>query len=205
MTIFWKPNGGMDINTESTDLPEQGDGKGSIQSGAMTRCRNMDISRTGMLQTRMGSSRFAVFNAIEPISYIFSIGGNRYEFGGSYSYYNEETVSTGGVVATPSATPGEGGYSSSQTVTLSCITQGVRIFFTTDGTTPNEQSIQYSSPFLVALNTTLIFYAVDPNGFLSDSEYVIAFYGDTSSKHLITELGVYLITETSDNIMTEGG
>jgi hypothetical protein len=122
-----------------------------------------------------------------------------------YSYFNEVTIATGGVVETPTITPAAGGYAVAQTVTMSCLTNGAYIYFTTDGSVPNEQSSRYSSPFLVKLNTTIIFYAVDSNGFMADSEYVIVFYGDTSSKHLITELGVYLITETSNNIMTEGG
>ena len=205
MSIIFKPNGSLDIQTESTDLPEQGDGKGTISSGAMVRCKNLDISRLGVLETRSGSSRLSVFNALSPITYLFEAGGNRYEFGGVYSYFNEATIATGGIVETPTITPAASGYAVAQTVTLSCLTNGANIYFTKDGSVPNEQSIRYSSPFLVQLNTTIIFYAVDPNGFLADSKYVIAFYGDTSSKHLITELGVYLITETSNNIMTEGG
>jgi hypothetical protein len=192
MSILWKPNGSLDIQSESTDLPEQGDGKGSISSGAMVRCKNLDVSRLGVLETRSGSSRLSVFNAVSPITYLFEAGGNRYEFGGVYSYYNEMVVSTGGTVETPTITPAAGNYASAQIVTMSCLTLGAIIYFTTDGSVPNE-------------NTTLIFYAVDPNGFLSDSEYVVVFYGDSSSKHLITELGVYLVTETSNNIMTEGG
>jgi hypothetical protein len=205
MSILWKPNGSLDIQSESTDLPEQGDGKGSISSGAMVRCKNLDVSRLGVLETRSGSSRLSVFNAVSPITYLFEAGGNRYEFGGVYSYYNEMVVSTGGTVETPTITPAAGNYASAQIVTMSCLTLGAIIYFTTDGSVPNEQSSTYSSQFIVPLNTTLIFYAVDPNGFLSDSEYVVVFYGDSSSKHLITELGVYLVTETSNNIMTEGG
>ena len=206
MPILWKPNGQMDINTEAADLPEQGDGKGSIQSGAMVRCKNLNVSRMGILRTRDGSSVLASFGALEPITYLFEEAGNRYAFGGVYSYKNETVIATGGKMETPEVTPGAGSYYSAQTVVLSCANLRADIYYTTDGTIPNQGSTRYTSAIIISLGTNLIFYAVDPMGFLSDSDYVSAYYADLSPKTITTENFNQLITETNnDNLTTEGG
>jgi hypothetical protein len=206
MSILFKPNGGLDIQTESTDLPEQGDGKGAISSGAMVRCKNLDVSRMGLLSTRSGSFKLANFGPVAPIVYIYEAGGNRYEFGGAFSYINEIIVSTGGQVETPTLTPAGGSYAATQLVTIASKTTRAKIYFTMDGSTPNEQSQAYSVPIYVPVATYIICYAVDPSGYLIDSEYVVSYYSDTSGKLLLTESGKYIITETnSDNLTTEGG
>lgn len=206
MSIFFKPNGGLDIQTESTDLPEQGDGKGAISSGAMVRCKNLDVSRMGLLSTRPGSLKLANFGVLAPIEYIYEIGGNRYEFGGVYSYINEIIISTGGTVEDPTLTPPGGSYATTQLVTIYSKTLNAKIYYTLDGTTPNLQSNVYSVPIDVPLSTYLICYAVDPLGYLADSEYVVSYYADSGAKHLLTDGGNHLITETDGkNLTTEGG
>lgn len=62
---------------------------------------------------------------------------------------------TQGTVATPSASPGTGSYSSAQTVTLTDGTSGATIYYTTDGTTPTTSSSVYSSPLTISTTTTL--------------------------------------------------
>jgi hypothetical protein len=56
-----------------------------------------------------------------------------------------------GKVATPSFDPVDGSDLSAGgplfTETISCETTGVKIFYTLDGTTPTEASIEYSGPF----------------------------------------------------------
>ena len=47
MSILFKPNGQLDIQSAATDLPDDG----------LTRCRNMRVDRRGQLKTRPGSAR----------------------------------------------------------------------------------------------------------------------------------------------------
>lgn len=55
-----------------------------------------------------------------------------------------------GTVATPAIDPTTGSYSSDQNVVISCSTSGATIHYTTDGSTPNEESATYNGPIAVA-------------------------------------------------------
>ena len=67
------------------------------------------------------------------------------------------TYASGGstTVATPTFTPAEGTYSSTQTVTISCETSGATIYYTTDGTIPTTSSTTYSAAISVSSTTTI--------------------------------------------------
>ena len=54
------------------------------------------------------------------------------------------------VVATPSFSPAGGTYLEAQTVTISCETSGVDIYYTLDGTNPDDESIPYADPITVS-------------------------------------------------------
>ena len=58
-------------------------------------------------------------------------------------------------VATPSFSPGGGSYSSAQSVTISCSTDGATIYYTTDSSTPTSSSTVYSSAINIATTSTL--------------------------------------------------
>ncbi len=58
-------------------------------------------------------------------------------------------------VSTPTFSPPEGNYSSTQTVSISTTTPGATIHYTTDGTTPTELSPTYTSPITVSSTTTI--------------------------------------------------
>jgi len=58
-------------------------------------------------------------------------------------------------VATPTFSPAAGGYSSSQTVTISSTSTGAVIHYTTDGTTPTASSATYSSAITVSKTETV--------------------------------------------------
>ena len=62
--------------------------------------------------------------------------------------------------ATPSFSPVAGTYSSTQNVSLSCATASATIYYTTDGSDPNESSSVYSSAISVSVNTTIKAIAV---------------------------------------------
>jgi chitinase len=63
--------------------------------------------------------------------------------------------STTQTVATPVFSPAAGTYTSAQTVTITSVTSGAEIRYTTDGTEPTTSSALYSSPLTVNATTTL--------------------------------------------------
>ena len=63
-------------------------------------------------------------------------------------------------VATPTAMPPAGTYSTAQTVTLSTATAGASIHYTLDDSTPTTDSRLYSSPIAIGATTTLRAIAV---------------------------------------------
>ena len=85
---------------------------------------------------------------------------------------------TGGtpVVVTPSFTPPGGNYLTPQTVTISTTTQGATIYYTTDGTEPNQSSILYAGPIPVNQSVTIKARAYAPDHIPSsvgNAEYIL--------------------------------
>ena len=78
-------------------------------------------------------------------------------------------------VATPTFSPAAGTYTEIQTVTISCENQGADIFYTIDGSTPNDESIPYSTPIEVSETTTIkaIAYYEDYASAVATAQYVI--------------------------------
>ena len=75
-----------------------------------------------------------------------------------YTGYNNSAVSTAAYiigVATPTLSPGGGTYSSIQTVTISDVTAGATIYYTTNGTIPTTSSTPYAGPITVSNPETL--------------------------------------------------
>lgn len=60
-----------------------------------------------------------------------------------------------GTVAAPTFSPEAGTYASAQNVTITSLTSGARITYTTDGTNPIESSTLYESPVALAASATL--------------------------------------------------
>ena len=58
-------------------------------------------------------------------------------------------------VATPTFNPPAGTYSSPQSVTISCATQGATIYYTLDGTTPSNKKTLYTGPITVDHDVTI--------------------------------------------------
>ena len=87
---------------------------------------------------------------------------------GNWSTAYSGTIQLDTTAPATSASPAEGTYSSSQSVSLTC-DDGAgsgcdKIYYTTDGTTPTLSSSVYSSPITVSSTTTLKFLARDVAG-----------------------------------------
>ena len=70
------------------------------------------------------------------------------------------TISLVPVVATPTFSPAGGPYTSAQSVTISDVTVGATIYYTTNGTTPTTSSTMYTGPITVSATETLKAIAV---------------------------------------------
>ena len=58
-------------------------------------------------------------------------------------------------VALPIFNPGEGTYTTAQSVTITCATEGATIYYTTNGNNPSSSSSVYSTPITISETTTL--------------------------------------------------
>ena len=77
-------------------------------------------------------------------------------------------------VATPTFSPVAGSYTSAQTVSIACTTEGATIYYTLDGTTPTTESTVYAEAFTVSETTTVKAFAVKEG--MLDSEVATATY-----------------------------
>jgi hypothetical protein len=59
------------------------------------------------------------------------------------------------VVATPTFSPSTGAFSPTVDVTLSCATSGADIYYTVDGSAPDETDFLYTIPFTLSATTTI--------------------------------------------------
>jgi hypothetical protein len=86
------------------------------------------------------------------------------------------------VLAAPTFSPVGGTYSTPQTVTISDLTPGVTIYFTTNGTTPTTSSTIYTGPINVSWNQTVQAIAVGAGytgSVLATASYTIDIVGTT--------------------------
>lgn len=93
MAIKFNPTGYLNLTADPQDLPEQADQK-NIVSGAMVRCKNLDLNYEGKAITRKGSSLKSLTACNEVINHIQILDDNRYEFGGDQIFKNESSIET---------------------------------------------------------------------------------------------------------------
>jgi hypothetical protein len=88
--------------------------------------------------------------------------------------YREIDFDAMAAAAAPTFTPLPGTYNSPQSVTLSDVTPGATIHYTTDGSTPSRSSPVYGGPITVSVSTTIQAIAV-ARGYLNSSVAVGAY------------------------------
>lgn len=72
----------------------------------------------------------------------------------------EDYVVTAGIADTPILSPASGTYTTAQNVTITCNTASSSIYYTTDGSTPSEESTIYTGPIPVSTNTVMTIRAI---------------------------------------------
>ena len=60
-----------------------------------------------------------------------------------------------GYVEAPTFSPAAGTFTEPQTVTLSCATEGATIYYTLDGSEPDDESTPYTNPITISTTTTI--------------------------------------------------
>ena len=78
----------------------------------------------------------------------------------SYDQYNGGTVIDVPTVAMPTFTPDAGTYIKKVDITMSCTTEGAKIYYTTNGADASEQSILYTGPITLTQTSTIKAVAV---------------------------------------------
>jgi len=105
-------------------------------------------------------------------------------------------ASSNPVVATPEFSPAAGTYTSAQNVTISCATSGASIYYTTDGSDPDNTKTPYTGAISVTATTTIKARAYadgyDPSA-IASATYII----NTAPTITVTEV---TIPEFSTNV-----
>lgn len=126
--------------------------------------RNLFVDFPYLAEYIWGDSINVAFNPNTSIT--TAVDDDRYLNGGSQQ---------GDEVAPPVFSPEGGTYAEAVTVTISAASD-VTILYTTDGTSPADNGIEYRSPILITETTTIKAVAVDDEGNVSDvvtATYVI--------------------------------
>lgn len=130
--------------------------------------RNLFVDFPNLAEYIWGDSTNVAFNPYTSIT--TASDDDRYYNGGGNPGGGESDE-----IEPPVFSPEGGTYAGSVTVTISAAS-GVTILYTTDGTSPVDNGLEYESPILVTKNTTIKAVAVDDDGNMSDvvtATYVI--------------------------------
>ncbi|MDL2308288.1 chitobiase/beta-hexosaminidase C-terminal domain-containing protein [Bacteroidales bacterium OttesenSCG-928-B11] len=105
------------------------------------------------------------------------------------------------VVATPDISPTGGVYTEAQTVQITCETTGASIYYTLDGTTPDENGLPYSNPIVIENSCILKAIAMKTEMTASNTatcEYIIK----NDSAAVILPFDISKNSETDKNDIT---
>ena len=157
---------GISVTTGGTVSPadvEMADLTG-VNTGALLHYENLTCSvDNNKYYLTDGTTTLQVYNALYAFGSTF-VAGHVYNITGVYQQFNTtkeilprsaddiEVVET--EVADPVFSPEAGTYATTQTVTMSCTTEGAAIHYTTDGTEPDENSDVYTTGISVSETTT---------------------------------------------------
>lgn len=185
MQITISPNSGYQFSISSIYIQLQRSGTGpsaiALRSSVDNFATNLDqiYTITDNTSTQNFTFTFAQAASTTPVTYRFymyaeAAGGT----GGIGDGTGNDIVVSGvvsavggnPVVSTPSFDPSSGTYYSAQNVSLSS-TEGSTIYYTTDGSDPDNTDTQYSTPIAVSTTTTIKAKAykdgMDPSGIAS--------------------------------------
>ena len=122
---------------------------------------------------------------------IVVVYGNLTKYGSTYEFGQGCTLVSlthpVGYVEAPTFSPVAGTYSETQSVTISCETTGVDIYYTVDGTDPDDESTPYGGSITVSETTTIKAIAYDGN----DNNSAIA----TATYHINSQDNPYTVAQ----------
>lgn len=90
MSIFFTPNGTLDLATDPSDLPEDGG-----RSGAMQRCKNLRLDEGGVAKLRDGSTLRTTTGESTAVWEIIEQAGLYYNFPGTKIFRGTTSLATG--------------------------------------------------------------------------------------------------------------
>ena len=93
MSIFFTPNGSLDVTTDPSDLPENAE-QYSMSSGAMQRCKNLRLDESGVAKLRDGSVE-QVDTSGTTMWAVIEQGGVYYSCPGATIFRNATSLATG--------------------------------------------------------------------------------------------------------------
>ena len=106
---------------------------------------------------------------------------------------------SGSTVATPSFDPVAGTYTTAQTVGISCDTEDATIYYTTDGTDPDDSSTKYSSPISITTSGTVLKAIAYKDG-MTESSIRSATYTIKPNKPTISAAGATVTISGDDGL-----
>ena len=152
-------------------------------------------SSVGTFQYNSSSPRFTTYTSTQKPAYLYVRG-----------------AATTQTVATPVFSPGEGTYTSSQTVTITCETEGASIYYTLDESDPTTASTLYTGPVFIDKDEEVVeLRAIAVKEGMADSEIASAVYlfeeaVDVATPTFNYESGEYAtdLTDVQITCATEG-
>jgi hypothetical protein len=100
-------------------------------------------------------------------------------------------------VAAPVVNPGGGSFTDQVTISLNSATNGATVYYTTDGSAPTANSIQYGSPFVLSSNATIKAIAMKSGAQNSDMTIASFVVQATATPPVISGVTANGITDNS--------
>ena len=144
-----------------------------------------------LISNKSNSDRFIGETSSGSNEYKAYASSNLVSYGHDFTVYllEEEAAAA---VATPTFDPAAGTYTSAQSVTLACATDGASIYYTTDGTTPTNASTKYTKAIDVYKTMTIKAIAQKGDDY---SPVASAAYTIVSFEHAGTEADPYSVAD----------